>query len=374
MEPTTEHQAQATPQAELAAPPLTPEKPSPVRFSQSLPQQQHYPPQQPRNAPLPFSQHAFRTDPPRPSTIWNMSKLILGCFAFIFDVVLLAVGIAIAVRWSWGYDTIVIFLISVIVAGIALIWQIAEFITLCARGGYRGIHPGAHVALHLLIWIGWAVAVGIYSTLLSYDLGDYQDYGYDYDDYYYGDNNFSTAAEYARYIRMEEVMVAFATLSLIVHFTLFVLACIETDRRNRAARTVYVLANPGPDGTVYYTPQGGLAQAYYHSLPSEPQMKVVPQQQAMMMTPPPAANQEQQQTAPRQMMPAPPQSAYVAGGPAAAPAADLSLYGYYTPAHGGFVPPREASPQASVSPPSPASVEPVTAGSSRGVERGEAHA
>ena len=38
---------------------------------------------------------------------------------------------------------------------LAVCWDIAEGISILARGGHRGIHPGANVALDLLIWLGF---------------------------------------------------------------------------------------------------------------------------------------------------------------------------------------------------------------------------
>lgn len=54
----------------------------------------------------------------------------------------------------------------------ALIWDVAEFITLCARGGKLGIHPGAHVGLHLVLWLGFGCGVGWLGAIAAYDYCD----------------------------------------------------------------------------------------------------------------------------------------------------------------------------------------------------------
>jgi hypothetical protein len=38
---------------------------------------------------------------------------------------------------------------------VVFVWDIAEIICIMGRGGHRGIHPGAIVAIDLLAWLGW---------------------------------------------------------------------------------------------------------------------------------------------------------------------------------------------------------------------------
>ncbi len=38
---------------------------------------------------------------------------------------------------------------------VALCWEIAEGICILARAGHRGIHPGANVAVDLLLWLAF---------------------------------------------------------------------------------------------------------------------------------------------------------------------------------------------------------------------------
>jgi hypothetical protein len=68
-------------------------------------------------------------------------------------------------------------------------WDVAELITICARRSHRGIHPGANVALDLLIWLGAAASVALLGIFLSMAATNYRPRGsysyYDSYNYYY---------------------------------------------------------------------------------------------------------------------------------------------------------------------------------------------
>ena len=49
--------------------------------------------------------------------------------------------------------------------GLSLIWNCAEFITFCVNK--RGIHPGAHVGLDLILWLG-LLAAALTQLLIDY--------------------------------------------------------------------------------------------------------------------------------------------------------------------------------------------------------------
>lgn len=156
----------------------------------------------------------------------------------------------------------------------SLVWQLAEHTTLLVRRDWRSIHPGAHVGVHLVLSVlAILVVLQLYwstaSMMRHYKLdseceGDsdnnnsyYSDYPID-DSYYCEFYNFATQAAADSYIRTMQALAAFATLLFICHVTLFVLACVETDKRRKygkANRVVYLVAAPGPvDGRVQYMP------------------------------------------------------------------------------------------------------------------------
>lgn len=94
-------------------------------------------------------------------------KIGLTIASLVFCIVLL--GLSVAISIGPGYDAwnITIYWIGPLIA-IAGCWDIAELITLfgCGKrhGGEfrRGIHPGAHVGVNLIIWL-----VGIVCIFLS---------------------------------------------------------------------------------------------------------------------------------------------------------------------------------------------------------------
>lgn len=153
-------------------------------------------------------------------------------------------------------------------AGASIVWQLAEYITILARRSiYRPIHPGAHVGVHLVLDVLWILVVGSLCTSLAYTLADWtvdsqcDDGSFEYYSgsryVYCGYNTFDSQAQATKYFRLLEALIAFSTLMAIGHFVLFVLACIETDRRRKfgkQTKVVYLVAAPGPaDGRSYYS-------------------------------------------------------------------------------------------------------------------------
>lgn len=61
-----------------------------------------------------------------------------------------------------------------------------------------------------------------------------------------------------------EALTVFSVILLILHFTLFITACIEMDRRRvyiKKRKIIYLVAVPGmADGRMYYTPIDQLPQ------------------------------------------------------------------------------------------------------------------
>lgn len=128
------------------------------------------------------------------------------------------------------------------------------------------------------------MAVGFIATFVAFDLEDSEEAGDDGDDsgYYsyspdtsdYGSSSSgSGAGAWAARLRLEETLLAFACLLMLLHFVLFVRACVETHQYNtgRRTRTVYVqvpvqMAVVAPGGQ--QQPVGYFA---YQPLPAQPQ-------------------------------------------------------------------------------------------------------
>lgn len=66
------------------------------------------------------------------------------------------------------------------------VWDVAEIICILKRGGHRGIHPGAIIAMDLLSWLAWAwlcVFIG-FGVQSDRDVASYIDRPYDRDQPY----------------------------------------------------------------------------------------------------------------------------------------------------------------------------------------------
>ncbi|KUI54501.1 hypothetical protein VP1G_01902 [Cytospora mali] len=205
-----------------------------------------------------------KTEPFKPSKTFGLAKLILGCFNLGFAIIAFGLSLGLEIsQYDMGFSIGVI--IVLVTAGLSIVWQLAELITIAARKSRRPIHPGAHIALHLIILVLCILVVLSTSWDLSYTLQDYTiddqcdaspyvNAYYEYCEY----DTFPTQTAADKFFHMMEALIAFTVLMTISHFTLWIMACIEADRRRkygRKAKVVYLVANQGSvDGRVYYTP------------------------------------------------------------------------------------------------------------------------
>ncbi|KAF6814319.1 hypothetical protein CMUS01_12659 [Colletotrichum musicola] len=170
---------------------------------------------------------------------WHIAKIVIRGFGIAFAIIVIGFSTYMASSLARGAFHVVL---SGFPAIASVIWDTSELITTCARGGRKGIHPGAHVALHLLFWLVFAVAVGIQSTLIYFR--DADDDGY--------------------YANPADVVTAFTALLFIGHFALFVRACMETNERNRRPPVFMVPVNaPLPTSQI----TGGSYRPYPHPNP-----------------------------------------------------------------------------------------------------------
>lgn len=151
-----------------------------------------------------------------------------------------------------------------------MLWQLAEYLNLLLRRTIlRPIHPGAHIAAHLIIdalcvLVAVSLAFSLIALRLYYSIdstcvdGSSSSYDYDGSTNYCGYGaTFETIGQANRYFQIFEALLAFSVFMSVSHFILFVLACVETHRRRmfgKTAQYVYLVAQPGPaDGRLYYT-------------------------------------------------------------------------------------------------------------------------
>ncbi|AEO60960.1 hypothetical protein MYCTH_2310736 [Thermothelomyces thermophilus ATCC 42464] len=225
---------------------------------------------------------------------WHKTKLGLLLLSLMVCAVIFGIGIALGFRIAsydssdLGYGAVDYeFGLSGGGAGLAIVVTTLEFLKTLFSRRNEGLHPGTLVAAHLIIWLVVLAAV-VYTSFLNA---------------YYRLNDQTTT--------FQHVLLAFDCILLLIHFVLFVDACVMTNRLNRASRGTVVVRVPIQAGAGY---QGVPYPVYgYPSLFVPPQASTQPGQQ-----PVPLMTQVPPQTA-EGIGPAPPQPA--------------ALYtGYYAPA------------------------------------------
>jgi hypothetical protein len=205
----------------------------------------------------PYQQHQQQLPQgPEPRPAWEMTKIVLHALAVVFGVIALGTGLGmLSSHWSG----IIFALCSAPLAALCIIWSGVELIVRATRKWKSGMHPGAHVGVCLIVWLGAAFVGGIEATYLA--VYDYYDDDYDNDTrcwnsslhtyeqcnphrYYKDKRGVATAAT------------AFTILLWLIYFILFIGACVDTAKRNNARRAgtiVYMppvsyYAPPGPNG------------------------------------------------------------------------------------------------------------------------------
>ncbi|KAK4066005.1 uncharacterized protein Triagg1_8314 [Trichoderma aggressivum f. europaeum] len=184
---------------------------------------------------------------------WEITKTVLH----VLSVLLAATGIGLgfsSLNFTYFAYTVVISAAPPCI--IAVLWSLVELIVRAARKFQKdGIHPGAHIALSLIIFLVATVLTSLFGPWFQ------DSWGVDFSTQNCGDQWNSTlhttvwsctdtdddAAEYMfRHERSVSIAVAVVTYLLAaIHFSLFVGACVDTSRVNSAAsRPIYVIAQP----------------------------------------------------------------------------------------------------------------------------------
>ncbi|KAK0387051.1 hypothetical protein NLU13_5364 [Sarocladium strictum] len=183
---------------------------------------------------------------PEETTKWRNAHIILHVLSFIFALVDICLTLSL-LKWGVGSD--------------AFNGDLILLITRWVRTAHRGITPGAHVGVCLIIWLSCIVAGGLLSAVAPWitqaDEGRFSssscynpETGYyeacpkdDVDD----DNNKPDAQDLATRRGIFYAIIAALYILWALHFTIFVRGCIETQRRNAARRpVVYVPYWAGP--------------------------------------------------------------------------------------------------------------------------------
>merc|ERR1712000_484682 len=193
-----------------------PQQPQQAQLSQYQQQQQYYQYQP--------GMEGNKLPPPHvsPRNMW-LSKVIFRILSAIFSIVIIGLSAYIGTKWSSaGYDAgpLVIMLPP---ACVGLIWDLGELVAVLVRGGHRGTHPGAVVALDLVLWLGFIVAVVFYGLYYLGDIYYYGSYWYEYE----------SLSDIGETIIMSRVILALGSIEVAIHLLLFIFGCYETSIRNR---------------------------------------------------------------------------------------------------------------------------------------------
>ncbi|KAH9990070.1 hypothetical protein F4779DRAFT_610182 [Xylariaceae sp. FL0662B] len=169
---------------------------------------------------------------------WNNAKLALRCSNFVVCIIM--IGISADKQTDTSTLNVPNWYFCLPIALISILWDAAELIVVRVRKRNPGILPGWHVAIDFAIFGGTVTALSFVAMDLSYVFGPWA-----------SETHPTTKATQSR----TSALLGFIALFCIVRFVLFVLACIETHRRNRAAQVERVLkALRQTDGNIKETP------------------------------------------------------------------------------------------------------------------------
>ncbi|KAK3323841.1 hypothetical protein B0T19DRAFT_214466 [Cercophora scortea] len=221
------------PQHQQPLRPLPPPHPTSIRqqeYERAVRGSQHLQP--------PVQPPVIRTPPPF-SKKWRNAKLFLATLSIICSIVIIAVAIAAGAIASANrnYDDLsdINLGISGTAAGIALVWLTADLLVIACTRHRRGMHPGAQVGLHLIIWL-MALVAAVFSGLFVDYPGLYS--------YWY------SAHPSANLQGLRLTTVIFSIFLAVIHFILFVRACIETHQFNTIGKIIWVPVG-APNGYAY---------------------------------------------------------------------------------------------------------------------------
>ncbi|KAK1489153.1 hypothetical protein CCUS01_14622 [Colletotrichum cuscutae] len=191
--------------------------------TQYAPQSQYAPPDGFEGY-VPYAQQAPQEIPFNAK--WHRAKIVIRGFNIAFSAIVLGISLSL-IFYSFSSSFYLVF--SGFPAAALVCWETSELITICARGGRRGIHPGAHVGMHLLFWLVFMVATGweVANIILR-------------------DGPRSWVLSGGQVTSMQDAVMAFTALLFIDNFTLFVRACIECKQRNARPPPVYMVPINGP--------------------------------------------------------------------------------------------------------------------------------
>ncbi|KAK4110132.1 hypothetical protein N656DRAFT_770511 [Canariomyces notabilis] len=191
------------------------------------------------------------------------SKLALRVLQFVISIAIVGLVASLASTGLYAFFNLIIIIPQ---AGVSIIWAVSEIICIWARGGHRGIHPGACVAVDLLLWLALVggtaglTLLGLLTTVADAVVDSYQSGSYysDYDDDYYYGETYDILDD----IQVKgQALVGLGAVLTILHFVTFVIACVETSIRNSRPQQVVYLG-PNQHNSPMHPGMGGQASPY----------------------------------------------------------------------------------------------------------------
>lgn len=164
---------------------------------------------------------------------WTATKTFLHGACVIFGVIGLGLGLAFVSNSYWAYMAA----IACPVPGLAILWNGSELVVRAVHKFQSGVHPGASVGCCLILWLV-AVIVGALEAVYGSLSDPYCEY--DYDSFSYSYEPTDCKPEFAR---IWVAITAFTLLIAAAEFTLFVMACMDTAKRN-ASKKIVMVVNP----------------------------------------------------------------------------------------------------------------------------------
>jgi hypothetical protein len=253
--------------------PQPPAQPAPAQTAQDPKGNQQQPNQQSYgnlyqypNAPPQVAYPQFYRPPVPYSKGWGFTKD--GFQAASVVICIIGIGMSAALGNN-GYGSL---LINLPIFVFAFVWGACElFLRFRRKFARPAVHPGAHVALSLIIWLAAGFAGGIQATLdavyrsRDWDNDCWNDETEDYD----GPCGPRWGGQQGLYTGVAVLL----CLLCIIHFILFVGACSDTAKHNAAARAQVMIVPPvwGPPAQGYQPMPFQQQYQQYQQYPQQPQ-------------------------------------------------------------------------------------------------------
>ncbi|KAI1119866.1 hypothetical protein F5Y10DRAFT_147466 [Nemania abortiva] len=166
---------------------------------------------------------------------WNIAKVVLRSICLGLSIIDVAELIAIQTAsnaldyWpSVAYP---------VLAGFIL-WDVIEFVVIIVRGSpAKGVHPGAHVGIELILWLGGTLTLTMQGIRANWGELGAPDWVLEERDLY-------------PWVQVALTQFSFLSLLTLLRFVFFVRACVEVDRRKKDRRVqqlVYAIQEQGRD-------------------------------------------------------------------------------------------------------------------------------